>query len=147
MIDQSLHDRDFYAWANEQAALLRAGWLSDADIAHIAEEIGTLGRNERRALINRLTILLLHLLKWQFQPNLRGASWRASIDNVRDDISDHLDDNPSLRSLLEASVTAAYRRASRQSAAETGLAEAGFPLACPWSSGQMMDTDFWPDAA
>ena len=62
----SLYDRDFYAWANEQAGLLRAGRIAEADIENIAEEIETMGRSERRELINRLTVLLLHLLKWQF---------------------------------------------------------------------------------
>ena len=64
----SLYDRDFYAWANEQAALLRSGKLAEADIENIAEEIESMGRSEKRELVNRLTVLLLHLLKWQFQP-------------------------------------------------------------------------------
>jgi hypothetical protein len=43
----SLYDRDFYAWANEQATLLRAGKLNEADIENIAEEIESMGRSER----------------------------------------------------------------------------------------------------
>ena len=68
------YDTDFYAWAHEQAALLRSGRLAEADIEHIAEEIETLGRAEKRELVRRLTVLLLHCLKWRFQPNLRGRS-------------------------------------------------------------------------
>ena len=68
----ALYDQDFYAWANEQAALLRAGKLSAADIEHIAEEIESMGKTEKRELVNRLAVLMLHLLKWQFQPGLRG---------------------------------------------------------------------------
>jgi hypothetical protein len=147
MTNQQLHDQDFYAWANEQAALLRAGRLSEADIEHIAEEIESMGKSEKRELVGRLTILLLHLLKWQFQQSLRGISWRTSIDNARDDIGDHLLDNPSLKSLLDASMIAAYRRARRQAAVETGLAQAVFPLSSPWPFDQVMDTDFWPDAS
>ena len=75
-----LYDRDFYAWANEQASLLRKGDLSHADIEHIAEEIESMGKTEKRELISRLTVLLLHLLKWRFQPTLRGKSWRLSIE-------------------------------------------------------------------
>jgi hypothetical protein len=63
-----LYDLDFYAWANEQAELLRAGKLSEADLEHIAEEIESMGKTEKRELVSRLTVLLLHLLKWQFQP-------------------------------------------------------------------------------
>jgi Domain of unknown function DUF29 len=147
MGDQQLHERDFYAWANEQAELLRAGRLSEADIEHIAAEIESMGKSEKRELVSRLTVLLLHVLKWQFQPSRRGASWRASISNARDDTSDHLDDNPSLTSLLDASVAAGYRRARRQAAAETELPDIAFPLSCPWSYDQTMDPDFWPEAA
>ena len=75
----SLYEADFYAWANQQASLLRAGKLSAADIQNIAEEIESMGKSEKRELVSRLTILLLHLLKWQFQPGLRGDSWRYTI--------------------------------------------------------------------
>jgi hypothetical protein len=47
-----LYDRDFHARANQQAALLRAGRLSDADVAHIAEEIESMGRSDKRALVS-----------------------------------------------------------------------------------------------
>ncbi len=92
----SNYDLDFYAWANEQVALLRAGELSTADIEHIAEEIESMGRTEKRELVNRLTVLLLHLLKWRFQPRRRSASWEASIKIQRLKLADHLKDNPSL---------------------------------------------------
>jgi len=59
-VKTSLYDRDFYAWANEQAALLRAGRLTEADIENIAEEIESMGRREKRELVSRLTVLLLH---------------------------------------------------------------------------------------
>ncbi|WP_284947539.1 DUF29 domain-containing protein [Acidisoma cladoniae] len=146
MTDSQLYERDFYAWANEQAELLRAGRLSEADIGHIAEEIESMGKTEKRELVSRLTVLLLHLLKWQFQPSHRGASWRASINNCRDDIIDHLADNPSLKPQLGAALIAAYRRARRQAAAETGLDEAVFPTDCPWTFGEATDEAFWPEA-
>ena len=69
-----LYNRDFHAWANEQASLLRMGKLSDADVENIAEEIETLGRHEKRELVSRLTVLLHHLLKWRFQPKRRSRS-------------------------------------------------------------------------
>jgi hypothetical protein len=144
MTDSPLYERDFHAWANEQAALLRDGRLSDADILHIAEEIESMGKTEKRELVSRLTILLLHLLKWQVQPGRRGASWRVPIQNARDDIVDHLADNPSLKPQVGAAIVAAYRRARRQAAAETKLDEAGLPAACPWTFDQIADEAFWP---
>ena len=74
-----LYERDFFAWANQQASLLRAGQFTEADIEHIAEEIESMGRSEKRELLSRLAILLMHLLKWQAQPMLRGNSWQATI--------------------------------------------------------------------
>jgi hypothetical protein len=145
MAGSDLYDRDFYAWAKEQAALLRAGKLQRADIAHIAEEIESMGRTEKRELVSRLTVLLLHLLKWRHQPVGRGNSWRLSIANSRDEIVDHLADNPSLRALLDDAVASAYRYARRKAAVETNLSEETFPAVCPWSYDEMMDEGFWPE--
>jgi hypothetical protein len=139
-----LYDHDFYAWANEQAVLLRSGKLSDADVIHIAEEIESMGRSEKRELVSRLTILLLHLLKWQFQPIHRGASWEASIANARDQIADHLGDNPSLKAKLPEAIASAYRYARRDASAETGMRATAFPAACPYSLSDMLDEAFWP---
>lgn len=133
-----LYDRDFYAWSNEQAALLRSGDLAHADIAHIAEEIATLGRGEKRELVSRLTILLLHLLKWQYQPERRGRSWEVSIVNTRDQLSEHLADNPSLRPQIPEAMTTAYRRARRVAGAQTRKPLSHFPADCPWTFDQAM---------
>ncbi len=141
----SNYDLDFYAWANEQAALLRAGKLSTADIEHIAEEIESMGRTEKRELISRLRVLLLHLLKWRFQPTRRTAGWAASIKVQRLDLVEHLKDNPSLKAKLPEAIGAAYAGAAVEAAAETGLAESDFPAVCPWSFEEMMKGDFWPN--
>ncbi len=143
----TLYDRDFYAWANEQAQLLRAGRLSEADIENIAEEIESMGRGEKRELVSRLTVLLLHLLKWQVQPSHRGQSWRLSIANAREQLADHLDDNPSLKSQIDTAMVSAYRYAGREAAKETGLAVSAFPAVCPWGFEQVMDDGFWPGVA
>ena len=128
----SLYDRDFFAWANEQAALLRAGCLAAADIENIAEEIESMGRSEKRELLSRLAILLMHILKWQAQPMLRGNSWRGTIKIQRREIARYLADNPSLTAKLPEVLSAAYgdavfhhavripRRARRASAPRDG---------------------------
>jgi hypothetical protein len=144
-IKSASYEDDFYAWSREQAALLRAGKADQADLEHIAEEIESMGRTEKRELIARLTILLLHLLKWRFQPAMRSRGWRLSIEGQRLDIEDHLDDNPSLRAILAPSIAQAYRRAVIEAARETGLDAAAFPGACPYRFEQMMLADFWPE--
>jgi hypothetical protein len=102
------YDADFYGWVNEQAALLRAGRLAEADIANIAEEIESMGRSEKRELVSRLAVLLTHLLKWRRQPERRSGSWTASIKVQRRGLERHLADNPSLRARLPAALANAY---------------------------------------
>ena len=147
MSNTSLYERDFYAWANEQAALLRDRRLSEADIENIAEEIESMGRGEKRELVSRLTVLLLHLLKWQAQPGRRGNSWRGSIRVQRLALESHLRDNPSLKAVLPAAVEEAFRIAVIEAEAETGLSKATFPESCRWDFEQVMAEDFWPGEA
>ena len=144
MSNSTLYEQDFYAWANEQAGLLRAGKLAQADIEHIAEEIESMGKTEKRELTSRLTVLLAHLLKWEYQPGRRGASWEVTISNQRRDLAVHLTDNPSLKSKLPEAIAYAYNNARGEAYAETGLPKATFPATCPWSFEQVMDENFWP---
>ena len=146
MSNPQLHDRDFYAWANEQAGLLRAGRLSEADIEHIAEETESMGKSEKRELVNRLAILLLHLLKSRQQPILRSKSWCLTLEEQRDQFEDNLVYNPSLKSRLGEAIVVAYRRAILGKARKTGLERSVFPVACPWSFEQIFDPNFYPEA-
>lgn len=141
----TLYDEDFFAWANEQARLLRAGRLSDADIEHIAEEIESMGKAEKRELVSRLVVLLVHLLTWQFQVKRRGASWEATIRLQRRALTDHLADNPSLKSRIPEALARSYGDAIIAAAAETRLPEGTFPAVCPWDFAQIMAADFWPE--
>ncbi len=143
-VKSQLYDRDFYAWSRQQAELLRKGKLADADIEHIAEEIDSLGRTEKRELISRLSVLLLHLLKWLYQPEKRSPNWEASVRVQRNRLADHLDDNPSLKPVLPNALASAYRDASLEAVAETGLAAGTFPDKCPWTVEQAMNGGFWP---
>ena len=132
------YDSDFAAWAMEQSALLRAGRLDELDVDHIAEEIASMGRAEKRELINRLAVLLVHRLKWQFQPGLRSNSWRLTIAEHRRKLVRHLKDNPSLRAIQDDALVDAYGDALLIAQRETGLPEATFPQACPWTVAQIL---------
>jgi hypothetical protein len=144
-MSNTLYDQDFFAWANEQAALLRAGKLDQIDVENIAEEIESMGRSEKRELVNRLCVLLTHLLKWQNQAGFRGNSWRLTIRHQRDRLELHLRDNPSLKAQVEAAIRDAYRLARVDAERETGLPGATFPATCPFTFDQAMDPNFWPD--
>ena len=139
------YEQDFFGWANEQAALLRAGQLSAADIEHIAEEIESMGRSEQQQLESRLIVLILHLLKWRFQPNLRGSSWRLTMKEQRSRIARHLRKNPSLQAVLDETIADAYSDAIIGAERETGLPDSTFPATCQWTFEQIMAEDFWPE--
>ncbi len=145
MPNSTLYERDFYAWANEQAALLRAGKLSAADIDHIAEEIESMGKTEKRELVSRLAVLLMHLLKWQFQPMARSNSWRLTVEEQRRQLVRHLRDNPSLKATLAEAILDGYGDAVIAATRETALDRGTFPALCPWPFEQMIDDDFWPE--
>jgi len=98
------YQQDFYAWAKEQSALIRAGKLSDIDWTHIAEEIEDMGKSEKRAMESRLEVLLTHLLKWQFQPSRRSKSWQLTLKDQRRRLGKLLQENPSLKSVLSESI-------------------------------------------
>ena len=138
------YERDGYGWALREAALLRSGRLGEADIENIAEEIESMGKSQKQELASRLAILLLHLVKWQYQPARRGPSWEATIRVQRIAITDHLGENPSLRPLLPTVVGTTYRRARVEAFGETGLPIKTFPEVCPWPFEKIMDEAFWP---
>ena len=145
MRNTASYEQDFHAWATEQSGLLRAGRFAEADVEHIAEEIESLGKSERRELVSRLAVLLVHLLKWQIQPGFRGNSWRDTISEQRRKITEHLDDNPSLRATLGDAIGRAYRDARGEARNQTGLSESAFPLSCPFTPEQLFDPDFVPN--
>lgn len=145
MPNRNLYDTDYFAWATEQASLLSEGRLADADLPNLIEEIESMGRGEKRELKNRLAVLLLHLLKWCYQPEKRGRSWRATIRIQRFEIHNHLAANPSLKAHLPEIVAQAHEVARIAAAMETSLDEACFPTECPWTFEQIIAEDFWPE--
>jgi hypothetical protein len=142
----SNYDIDYYAWANDQARLLRSGNLSNLDIENIAEELESLGKSEKRELKNRLVVLLTHLLKWQFQSIKRTKSWEVTIINQRIELADLLQENPSLKAQVEDLVKQAYQLAVNEAYKYTDLKKDDFPATCPYTQEQIFNQDFWPSA-
>ncbi|NYS59817.1 DUF29 domain-containing protein [Vreelandella salicampi] len=127
------YEQDAYAWALEQAGLLRAGKLDKLDIEHLAEEIESMGKSERRALISQLARLLMHLLKWDHQPERRSRSWRLTIEDAQTKVNRLLNDNPSLKASLPDLMNEAYEDARRAAAIETDREPQEFPDQCLYS--------------
>ncbi len=141
----ALYDRDFYAWTQEQAALLKSGQWDQLDIPNLVEEIEALGRQERRELVNRLGILVGHLLKWQFQPQQRSKSWTATIIEQRQEVQELIADNPSLKSYLVEAMNKAYQKSVLLVVKETPLSLDDLPAQCPYTLDHVMDPNFYPE--
>jgi len=138
------YETDFVGWADDQAHLLRSRKISGLDVHNIAEEIEALAKSDRRALRSYLQVLLLHLLKWQFQPDRRASGWEYSIANSRAEIQDLLSEQPSLRPFFRETLAVTYSRARRTAVAETGLTESTFPADCPYRAEDLVDPEFLP---
>ncbi|WP_058554955.1 DUF29 domain-containing protein [Thiohalocapsa sp. ML1] len=141
----TLYDTDIIAWANRQAALLRAGRFTELDIEHVADEIEDVARSEQRELGSRMAVLLAHLIKWRHQPERRGRSWQLTIRNQRHGIERRLARTPSLKhSLCDPDWWAdAWADAFGLAFKETGLDD--LPESCPWPTEQILNPDWLPD--
>ncbi len=137
------HDHDFYAWTQQQAHLLRTEQLQLIDIQNLAEAIEDMGRAERRELESRLEILLMHLLKWQFQPSHRSRSWQLTIKEQRLRLQRHLKQNPSLKAAISDVFEDVYQLAIVSAEKETGLDI--FPEIYPYTYEQVLLAEFLPD--
>jgi hypothetical protein len=139
------HDEDFYGWAMAEANLLRQRRLGDLDFDNLIEELESMGASERRALVSRMAQLIFHLLKWQFQPDFRGRSWRASIKEQRKKTKGILKDNPSFKNEITNFISDAYEDAFLLIEKETPLDLKLFPAECPYSFEQIMNNEFYPE--
>ena len=113
---------------------------------NLAEEIESLGRSERYEIESRLKVLLVHLLKWRYQPQAQSNGWKGTIREQRARIARRIGDSPSLRGYPEEILADEYSFAVPQAADETGLSEDAFPAACPFTVEQILDPGFLPDA-
>lgn len=140
------YDTDVIAWANEQAELIRAGQIDKLDFAHIADEIEDVGKSEQRELANRMSMLLMHLLKWEFQPSHRSNSSASTIQAQRKSIAWRLAKTPSLqKSLVEIDwLDDAWLDARNEATKETRIEFDKFPEICSWSMQQILEDGWLP---
>jgi hypothetical protein len=140
-----LYEQDFFAWSQTTAALIRAGKWDDLDRDALAEEVESLGKRDRRELGSRLQTLVMHLLKWRYQPSERSGSWRGTIRTARREIAAVLADSPSLRRQVPGMLMTGYADARLDASDDTGLPLATFPDTCPWTPEQVLDAECWPE--
>lgn len=141
---QTLYQTDYLQWISTTAEKLRSRDYETVDWDNLIEEIEDMGRSERRSLKSNLIVVLVHLLKWQFQPEHRSGSWEGSIVEHRRRIREALEESPSLRPYVEGIFSECYKNAVKQAKAETGLPLAAFPEQCPYELTTVMDDEFLP---
>ena len=142
----SLYKTDFYAWSQKQAELLREEEWEKIDWQQIAEEIESLGRNDRREVKSRLGVLIMHLLKLTYQrrPSFLTRSWRNTIAEQRNRLDEALAESPTLRAQINELIAEAYPYAVKDAVRETGLSRTTFPDTCPYRIEQLLDEAYWP---
>lgn len=140
----NLYEADFYAWTQEQAELLKLQQWNQLDLPNLIEEIESLGKQQRAELRNRLSILIGHLLKWEYQVSKRSRSWFNTIRVQRIDVLQLLKENPSLKPYLEEALQIAYIKGMALAAGETNLALKTFPENCPYSLEEILSDRFYP---
>lgn len=139
-----LYEQDFYAWITSNAESLRNKKFDQLDIENLAEELETMGRSEKRALVSHLSILIAHLLKWQGQPDKRSKSWESTIREQRKCLLELLDESPSLKPLLASKWERAYEKGLVLASQETKLTTDSF-TEFAFTLDKALDDKFLPD--
>ena len=140
-----LYDHDFYAWTQETAALIAAGKWQEIDQALLADEVGGLGREDKREMARRVQRILKELLVWWAMPGERRGNWAAAIIAKRARLEDIVEDSPSLKAQLGEVMAKEYRWA--RSKAQDRTTGYRFPETCPFTVEQVLDLDFFPESA
>lgn len=151
----ALYEQDFERWAKNQADLLRHGNIQHLDVEHLIAELEDMGKSCLRELESRFIILIAQILKWQYQfytlshqwKEFEGKSWRNTILEQRTQLGFLLDKVPSLKTSLERAKEEAYPAARHLAIKETGLSAETFPIDCPYTVGEILDDDFYPNQA
>lgn len=148
MVNQSLptskclYEQDFYLWIQTTVEQLKENKFNEIDIPNLIEEVESMGRSEKRELKSRLIVLLMHLLKWQYQPEKRSESWRSTITEQRICIEALLEDSPSLKPLLSELFDECYQKARLKASDETGIKINFFPQESPFSQEETLTNYF-----
>jgi predicted DNA-binding ribbon-helix-helix protein len=141
----TLYEQDYYLWLEQTAHLLRERRFQNVDVENLVEEIEDMGRSQKDALYSNLKVVLMHLLKWKYQQDLRSNSWRASIREHRQRLKKAFKDSPSLKRYFTEIFDECYSDARPLAADETNLPLDTFPELCPFSTDKVLNPDYLPD--
>ncbi|MEA5581704.1 DUF29 domain-containing protein [Nodularia harveyana UHCC-0300] len=145
LTNSQLYNEDFYLWLETTAKQLKAGKLAEVDLVNLIEEIECMGRSEKRALKSNLIVVLMHLLKYKYQPEKRTNSWLSTIFEHRRRLQEGLVESPSLKNYFDENFAICYQDARQQAALETGLLINTFPMDSPFTADECLHKDFLPE--
>ncbi len=144
-LEKPKYEQDFVLWLEFQAELLRQGRVHELDLENLADEVEDIGRSQRRAVESELSVILIHLLKYQCQPTKRSRSWLDTLLEHRGRLAKDFSTSRSLELHAEAELADLYRLARKRTAVQTRLSLADFPETCPYTLTQILDEDFLPE--
>jgi hypothetical protein len=138
------YEDDLVAWTEWQIELLRAHRFEQLDLDNLLEELNAMVRRDRRELESRLIVVMVHLLKCQFQPQQKSHGWIGSLNEQRMRIRKLLAESPSLRRAVAESANGDYAFTAKLASKETGLPMTDFPAAISYTADELLDVDFIP---
>lgn len=140
-----LYETDFLAWINQTVQNLENRQLNQIDYDNLIEELKSMGRSEKHAVFSSLKVVLMHLLKYAYQPQMRSNSWRYTIIEHRNRLKRKFKDSPSLKRYTEQIFTECYEDARLEAATETGLGLEVFPINSPFTLSEALNLDYLPE--
>jgi hypothetical protein len=143
---KQIYEQDFNIWLEKTANLLKEGKFEELDLENLIEEIEDMGKNNKRELESRLIVLVMHLLKWKYQPQKKSKSWLKTINEQRIQLKILLKYNPSLKPFITTIIDECYQDARKNASKETNLSLMTFPVDNPLSIEQILDRDFFPES-
>ena len=143
--NSTLYEQDFNLWLETMVNLLKENRLDELDLENLAEEIQSLPHREQDILEENLEIILMHLLRWKYQPETWSNSWIIMIDLSRKRIYQCLLQSPSLQEYFHDVLDECYKHARKMVTIETGASLETFPEINPFAEDEILDRTFLPD--
>jgi hypothetical protein len=145
MTAQTLYEKDFNLWIEKIINDLKHGDLTNLDRENLIEEIQSMGNSDKRETFSRLKVLIMHLIKWKYQPEKRTSSWLNTIDEQREQLELILKNSPSLKPYFQKILSDCYQKAIRAAVNETNLPHKIFPMECPFTQEQILNENYFPE--
>ncbi len=142
---KTLYEQDFNLWLEETVSLLKTRQFDQLDYDNLIEEIEDMGKSQKNSLSSNLRVLLIHLLKWKYQPSKRSNSWQYSIAEHSLRLNRAFKDSPSLKRYFNEVLTECYQDARFLAMKETGLNINTFPVELPFTKEQILNPDYLPE--